>query len=40
MIKEGKAMISDFGFSKCLDHCGMEEATKNTYLGTPLYMAP
>lgn len=25
MIKEGRALISDFGFAKCLDQCGMEE---------------
>jgi serine/threonine-protein kinase ULK/ATG1 len=40
LLKDGMAKISDFGFAKCLDGVGMDEATKNTYLGTPLYMAP
>jgi len=40
LLKEGKAKISDFGFAKCLDTCGMDEQTKKTYLGTPLYMSP
>ena len=34
LLKEGKAKISDFGFAKCLDTCGMDEQTKKTYLGT------
>jgi len=25
LLKEGKAKISDFGFAKCLDTCGMDE---------------
>lgn len=40
LLSEGKAKISDFGFAKCLDNTGMDEAVKQTYLGTPLYMAP
>ncbi|KRX00707.1 Protein kinase-like domain [Pseudocohnilembus persalinus] len=41
LIREGRALISDFGFAKCLDSIiGMEEQIKMTLLGTPLYMAP
>lgn len=40
LLKEGKAKISDFGFAKCLDSVGMDDTTKQTYLGTPLYMSP
>ncbi len=40
MIKEGIAKISDFGFAKCLESIGMDEPTKMTFLGTPLYMSP
>jgi len=40
MIKEGKAMISDFGFARCLESTGMDDASKMTFLGTPLYMSP
>ena len=40
LLKDGKAKISDFGFAKCIDNTGMDEVVKQTYLGTPLYMAP
>lgn len=40
ILKDGKAKITDFGFAKCLDTEDMDERTKKTYLGTPLYMSP
>ncbi|KRX04200.1 Protein kinase-like domain [Pseudocohnilembus persalinus] len=38
LLNDGKAVISDFGLSRCIVNCGMDE--KLTIVGTPFYMAP
>jgi serine/threonine-protein kinase ULK/ATG1 len=40
MLKNGNAVINDYGFARCIEIIGLNKDLKNTYLDTSLYMSP